>query len=117
LLASALESHQELFGYYPNVLSTDKGFYENMGQIHLLAAHIQTVSIPKKGRRNPQEHERETCEAFVSGQRFRAGVEGSISVLKRTFKLGCCLVKGFRHYAASVGLAILCHNLVLLTRL
>ena len=27
------------------------------------------------------------------------------------------LFKGFKHYAASVGLAVLCHNLVLLTRL
>jgi IS5 family transposase len=117
LLAPALEAHQELFGHYPDVLAADKGFYENMEQIDSLETKIQTVSIPKKGRRNPQENERETCEAFVRGQRFRAGVEGSISVLKRAFKLGRCLFKGFRHYAASVGLAVLCHNLVLLTRI
>ena len=117
LLEPALEAHQELFGHFPDVLAADKGFYKNMGQIDSLQAKIQTVSIPKKGRRNAQENERETCDAFVRGQRFRAGVEGSISVLKRAFKLGCCLFKGFRHYAASVGLAVLCHNLVLLTRL
>ncbi len=117
LLEPALEAHQKLFGHYPDVLAADKGFYKNMGQIDSLQAKIQTVSIPKKGRRNPHEDERETQEVFVSGQRFRAGVEGSISVLKRVFKLGCCLFKGFTHYAASVGLAVLCHNLVLLTRL
>ncbi|MCX5645419.1 MAG: hypothetical protein NTZ17_12205 [Phycisphaerae bacterium] len=117
LLEPALEAHQELFGHSPDVLAADKGFYQNMGQIDSLQAKIPTVSIPKKGRRNAPENERETCDAFVSGQRFRAGVEGSISVLKRAFKLGCCLFKGFRHYAASVGLAVLCHNLVLLTRL
>ena len=117
LLEPALKAHQELFGHPPDVLAADKGFYKNMGQIDSLQAKIPTVSIPKKGRRNAQEDERETCDAFVSGQRFRAGVEGSISVLKRAFKLGCCLFKGFRHYAASVGLAVLCHNLVLLTRL
>ena len=117
LLEPALKAHQELFGHPPDVLAADKGFYQNMGQIDSLQAQIPTVSIPKKGRRNAQEDERETCDAFVSGQRFRAGVEGSISVLKRACKLGCCLFKGFRHYAASVGLAVLCHNLVLLTRL
>jgi IS5 family transposase len=117
LLEPALEAHQQLFGCYPDVLAADKGFYKNMGQIDGLQAKIRTVSIPKKGRRNPQEDQRETEEAFVSGQRFRAGVEGSISVLKRVFNLGCCLFKGFTHYAASVGLAVLCHNLVLLTRL
>ena len=117
LLEPALEAHQKLFGHYPDVLAADKGFYKNMNQIDSLQVTIQTVAIPKKGRRNAQEDERETREAFVSGQRFRAGVEGSISVLKRAFKLGCCLFKGFTHYAASVGLAVLCHNLVLLTRL
>jgi transposase, IS5 family len=117
LLEPALEAHQKLFGHYPDVLAADKGFYQSMEQIDWLQAKIRTVSIPKKGRRNPPEEERETQEAFVCGQRFRAGVEGSISVLKRAFKLGCCLFKGFTHYAASVGLAVLCHNLVLLTRL
>jgi IS5 family transposase len=117
LLAPALEVHQKLFGHYPDVLAADKGFYESMEQIHSLQADIRTVAIAKKGRRTAPEEERETTEAFVLGQRFRAGVEGSISVLKRAFKLGCCLFKGFTHYATSVGLAVLCHNLVLLTRL
>ena len=117
LLEPALEAHQKVFGHYPDVLAADKGFYKNMNQIDSLQVTIRTVSIPKKGRRNPQEDERETSDGFVNGQRFRAGVEGSISVLKRAFKLGCCLFKGFTHYAASVGLAVLCHNLVLLTRL
>jgi len=67
--------------------------------------------------RYPQEQARESSAAFVEGQRFRAGVEGSISVLKRAFRLRRCLFKGFTNYAASVGLAVLCHNLVLLTRL
>lgn len=117
LLRPALEAHKDLFGRYPEVVAGDKGFYENMKQIAVLESQIRTVSIGKKGRRNPQEQARESSEAFVEGQRFRAGVEGSISVLKRAFRLGCCLFKGFKNYAASVGLAVLCHNLVLLTRL
>jgi hypothetical protein len=73
--------------------------------------------MAKKGRRTPDEYVRETTEAFRDGQRVRAGSEGSISVLKRAFNLGKCFFKGFKNYAASVGLAVLCHNLVLLTRL
>jgi len=117
LLAPAIEAHKDLFGDYPNVLSTDKGFYESMKQILALEEKITVVSIAKKGRRTPEEYARETTEEFLEGQRFRAGSEGSISVLKRAFKLGKCFFKGFKHYAASVGLAVLCHNLVLLTRL
>jgi len=117
LLAPALETHKDLFGHYPDLLSTDKGFYESMKQISSLEEKIAVVSIAKKGRRNQEEYQRETTEEFIDGQRFRAGSEGSISVLKRAFKLGKCLFKGFKNYAASVGLAVLCHNLVLLTRL
>ena len=96
---------------------TDKGFYESMKQISSLEEKIAIVSIAKKGRRNQEQYERETTEEFIDGQRFRAGSEGSISVLKRDFNLGKCYFKGFKNYAASVGLAVLCHNLVLLTRL
>jgi IS5 family transposase len=117
LLPGSLAAHRKLFGGYPNLTATDKGFYTSMNQIADLEKHITTVSIAKKGRRTAAEYRRETSESFIDGQRFRAGCEGSISVLKRAFKLSRCLFKGFKHYAASVGLAVLCHNLVLLTRL
>ena len=117
LLEPTLKAHKQLFGTGPDVLATDKGFYENMKQITKLEKSIVTVSICKKGRRNQQEYERESTEEFKDGQRFRAGCEGSISVLKRVFNLGRCLFKGFKNYAASVGCGVFCHNLVLLTRL
>ena len=117
LLAPAVEAHKNLFARYPDLLSTDKGFYESMKQIAGWEEKIAMVSIAKKGRRTPEEYQRETTDEFLFGQRFRAGSEGSISVLKRAFKLGRCLFKGFKNYAASVGLAVLCHNLVLLTQL
>jgi IS5 family transposase len=117
LLEPTLKAHAKLFGFDPEVLATDKGFYKSMTQIFSLEERITTVSICKKGRRNQQEYERESSEEFKDGQRFRAGCEGSISVLKRAFNLGKCLFKGFKNYAASVGCAVFCHNLVLLTRL
>ena len=117
LLKPAIEAHKHLFGHYPSLLAADKGFYESMKQIATLEKDIPTVSIAKKGRRTEQEYSREHTESFQAGQCFRAGVEGSISVLKRAFSLKRCFYKGFKNYAASVGLAVLCHNLVLLTRL
>lgn len=117
LIEPTLKAHNQLFEIDPDVLATDKGFYENMKQILKLEETITTVSICKKGRRNQAEYERESTEAFKDGQRFRAGCEGSISVLKRAFKLGRCLFKGYKNYAASVGCAVFCHNLVLLTKL
>jgi IS5 family transposase len=117
LVAGTLAAHEALFGDVPSVLAADKGFYESREQLSELGERIETVSIAKKGSRTAEEKERESTEAFKEGQRFRAGSEGSISVLKRAFKLNRCLFKGFRNYAASVGCAVFCHNLVLLTRL
>jgi len=117
LLTEVLGAHQYLFGETPEVLAADKGFYKSVQQLQALEEDIETVSICKKGRRTAAETARETTAAFQDGQRFRAGVEGSISVLKRGFKLGRCLFKGYKHFASSLGTAVLCHNLVLLTRL
>ena len=117
LLPATIEAHRALFGAPPSVLATDKGFYAGARQLAELEKEIETVSICKKGRRTAQESEREHADVFQDGQRFRSGIEGSISVLKRAFKLNRCLFKGFKNFAASVGCAIFCHNLVLLARL
>jgi len=117
LLPGTLDAHRALFGQAPSLLATDKGFYESAKQLAALEKEIETVSICKKGRRTAQQAAREHAEDFQEGQRFRAGVEGSISVLKRAFKLNRCLFKGFKNFAASVGCAVFCHNLVLLARL
>ena len=117
LLDEVIESHVKTFGRKPGTIAADKGFYESMKKLAELSEEIETVSICKKGRRNEEERERESSDAFMDGQRFRAGIEGTISVLKRAFKLFRCLFKGFKNYAASVGCAVFCHNLVLLTRL
>jgi transposase, IS5 family len=116
LLVPTLEAHRKLFGDWPDVLAADKGFYESREQLAELGKVISVVSIGKKGRRTQEELVRESTEDFKEGQRFRAGSEGSISVLKRAFKLKKSLFKGFKHYAAGIGLAVFCHNLVLLTQ-
>jgi len=117
LIEETLKAHRKIFGKAPEVLAADKGFYESREQIKKLSNKIETVSICKKGRRTEEEDRRESTVAFKAGQRFRAGIEGTISVLKRAFKLDRCLFKGFKNYAASLGCAVFCHNLVLLAGL
>ena len=117
LVDDLLAEHEVLFQGLPSVLTADKGFYESMDKIEALQDDIPVVSIAKKGKRNAAQAGREADEAFKAAQRFRAGIEGSISVLKRAFKLIRCLFKGYRNYASAVGCAIFCHNLIVLTRL
>ncbi len=116
LIQVSLNAHAKVFRCRPEILAGDKGFYESREQIEGLAKKIDTVSICKKGRRTEEEDRRESTEEFKAGQRFRAGIEGTISVLKRAFKLGRCFFKGFKNFASSVGCAVFCHNLVMLAQ-
>ncbi len=116
LLDSSIKRHKELFGKHPDQLSADKGYYESMEQITRLEKIIGVVAINKKGNRTPAETERETDPVFRHAQRFRAGVEGTISFLKRVLGLARCYPKGWEHYAAMIGATVLAHNLLILAR-
>jgi IS5 family transposase len=117
LLQPALEQHRELFGTDPSELTADKGYYQSMDQLRELEKTIDVVSIAKKGKRTLAESEREQDPLFRHAQAFRAGVEGTISFLKRMLRLARCFNKSWAHYVATVGQTIFAHNLLILARL
>ena len=114
LLSQAVVRHLELFQRKPEV-SADKGFYseEAVQQAEGLGAK---VCVPKKGKRDAQEERRERSPWFKLAQAFRAGIEGTISVLKRVFGLWRCMREGYARFESWVGTGVLAHNLVLLAR-
>ena len=116
LINPALKNHKKLFGRNPTEFSADKSFYESMSRIEELEEEIEVVSIAKKGRRTECETARETNSLFKLGQQFRAGIEGSISFLKRSLGMGRCLNKGWNSYEATVGATVFTHNLLILAR-
>jgi IS5 family transposase len=115
LLTTALDSHRSLFGVDPSCLAADKGYFEQ-NTIDALEKRIDTVSIGKKGKRTPAQLEREHDPVFRHAQRFRAGIEGTISYLKRMLGLSRCFTKGWEHFQATVGASIFTHNLLILAR-
>lgn len=116
LVEPALEHHKALFGVYPDTVTADKGYYERMEEIERLGDIVELVAIAKKGKRTEEQTRRETDPAFRHAQRFRAGVEGTISFLKRILGLCRCYSKGWEHYRATIGATILAHNLLILAR-
>jgi IS5 family transposase len=116
LVDAALENHKELFGTYPSTLATDKGYYESMDAIDDLQKKVAVVSIAKKGRRTAEQTEREHDPLFRHAQRFRAGVEGTISFLKRILRMARCFNKGWEHFVSTVGQTVFAHNLLVLVR-
>ena len=116
LLEPALEAHRALFGELPNEVTADKGYYQSMEAIRKLEELIPVVSIAKKGKRTPAETEREQDPLFRLAQAFRAGVEGTISFLKRMLRLARCFNKSWEHFVATVGQTVFAHNLLVLAR-
>ena len=115
LLDAALISHEQLFGVEPSCLAADKGYFDQE-TIDRLEKSIDTVSIGKKGKRTIEQVEREHDPIFRHAQRFRAGVEGTISYLKRVLRLTRCASKGWEHFQSTIGATIFSHNLLILAR-
>lgn len=113
----ALREHKKTFGVYPEAFTADKNYYGGPQHREKWERKIGTYAVGKKGRRNEQEIEYEHSVVFRLLQKFRAGCEGSISVLKRVFGLYRCLFRSFKSYASSIGSMVFCHNLVVLSRL
>ena len=115
LVRPALTSHKKLFGHFPESIAADKGYW-SAEEFAKLDGDVEIIAIPKKGRRNKVETEREHEPEFRIAQAFRAGVEGSISFLKRCLGLARCANKGWEHYASTVGATVFAHNLLVLVR-
>jgi len=107
LTEPAAEGHKDIFGAYPDALAGDKGMGPRAEKRAALEKKVKVVAIPRRLKDWGDE-------AMVEWQAFRAGIEGTISVLKRAFRLGRCLLRGFKRFASAVGLSIVCHNLVVL---
>jgi len=115
LVRPALKSHEALFGCPPDSVATDKGYWSTE-ELAGVFDSVDVVAIPKMGRRDSTEQKRELDPRFKLAQRFRAGIEGSISFLKRILRLARCMNKGWKHYVATVGATVLAHNLLVLAR-
>ena len=72
---------------------------------------MRTVALPRPGPLSPERRRYEHRPAFRRAYRFRAGVEGRISLLKRRFGLARCRYHGEAGMERWVGFGILAHNL------
>jgi transposase, IS5 family len=98
-------------GIKPKELAADRGYYSAENVVQLGQAGIEKIAIPKVGRLSKAEKTHQRRKWFRQLQRFRCGIEGSISMLKRKFGLGRVLARGCAGTAIWTGLAIFAYNL------
>jgi transposase, IS5 family len=110
-LPKSLQAHRERFGRAPFLLAGDRGLYSEENERLAQEAGVKRVALPKSGKLSEKRKRHEEQRWFRRGFRFRAGIEGRISVLNRAFGLGLCLDHGEEGMQRWVGWGFLAHNL------
>lgn len=114
----SLDCHAERFGQAPDLYSSDRGFFNEANMAACHAAGVKLTCIPQSGGTRSAEREAlEKSRAFKRGQRFRAGIEGRISVLFRGRGMKRALVEGREHFELLIGAAVLANNLMVIANL
>ena len=111
-----LERQRQLYGRYPRQASFDGGFATRNNLKWAKKQGIQDVAFAKKAGLKISDMVRSSW-VYKQLRRFRAGIEGCISMLKRVFGADRCTWKGWEHFQQYVHLSVLSFNLLVLARL
>jgi len=110
LLSVVLQRHEERYGSRPESIAADKGFCPDADTYEELEDEIEYLGVPRSTR--------DFGDTMMGiWQQWRAGIEGTISCLKRAFRLARCCFRGFKNFASAIGSAIFCHNLTVLAKI
>ncbi len=111
LLKPTVRVHHRLFPKRLQAVGGDRGFYSSANEVWLKQGGVKYVSIPVRGKAS-EERLREQRQAwFRHLQRFRAGSEARISLLKRKCGLRQSLMRGDNGTDIWVGQVVFAHNL------
>ena len=106
-----LDHHLTLFGKPPILLAADRGCHSADNERLAGEVGVSKVCLPQRGKKTQKRRKHERQSWFKRAQRFRAGSEGRISVLKRGGQLGRCRDHGEEGFSRWVGWGILAANL------
>jgi transposase, IS5 family len=112
-VAPSLRRHRQAFGRVPEVYGSDRGFFSEPNLACCNRDGVKVACIPQRGGKRTADREAyEKSSDFKQGQRFRAGIEGRISVLFRGRGMKRCLAHGRDRFELLVGAAVLANNLM-----
>jgi len=117
LLKAAVEGHQERVGRVPHGVATDRGMASAGNERALHQLGVTRCSLPKTGPKTTAEQTKEGSWWFRYLQRFRAGGEARISLLKRKYGWRRSLQRGRDGVRNWVGWGVIAHNLTRYGRL
>jgi IS5 family transposase len=117
LLKDGVKGHRRLFRKRLKAMTGDRGLYSRANEDWLKDIGVRQVSIPARGKVSQERRQYQRQSWFKRLQRFRAGSEARISLLKRKFGLRRSLMRGDAGTKIWVGQGIFTHNLWQATRI
>jgi transposase, IS5 family len=115
-LEPTLEDHLRLFGKPPELVAADRNVHSKENELVAKEMGVKKVCLPKAGKKSTERQEHERQRWFKRARRFRAGIEGRISVMKRREYLGRCRDRGEEGFGRWVGWGVLTANLGTIAR-
>ncbi len=110
-----LDRQKDIYGRYPLKVSFDGGFASKANLESAKKRGIGEVCF-SKGKGLAVEDMCRSSYVYKTMRKFRAGIESSISWLKRSFDLWRCLWKGFTSFKSYVWSGIVSANLLTIAR-
>ena len=111
MITAIVAAHQKQYGHASHKLCGDRRFFSVDNERLAIQEGVKRVSICKPGYRSNDRKRLEKKRWFIILQRFRAGIEGIISVPMRSYGLKRCLWKGWEAFQGYVGLSVVMFNL------
>jgi len=112
----SVERHIKQFDHPPSHLATDRGFSSTKNEELVKALHVKYVALPAKGKLSLERKKFQQQRWFKKLQRFRAGSEAKISLLKRRHGLRRCLYKGDSGFIRWAYLGVIACNAITIAR-
>jgi IS5 family transposase len=113
VLVPTVDRHTGLLGVAPRAVATDRGMSSAGNERALEERGVVRCSLPRQGKKGPTENTR----WFRRLQRFRAGGEARISLLKRQYGWRRSRLRSIAGTQTWVGWGVISHNLTRYARL
>jgi transposase, IS5 family len=113
---TSLKKHVKLFGHPPHLATADRGVFSPANEQLARKLGVKQVALPKPGAKSGARNRRERQRWFKAAMRFRAGIEGRISDLKRARHLDRCRNRGEPGLERWVGWGVITNNLVVIAK-
>jgi transposase, IS5 family len=110
-LTPALAHHQRVFGHPPRLATGDRGTHAPENERVAREAGVIHLVIPRAGPLTPAQRARERERGWRRRYRWRAGMEGRISSLRRDYGLRRCPAHGEDGMVRHIGWGVIASDL------